>query len=80
LGSARAGVAVSFEIGPPQDYAIVSLAGRASGPLDGIEVRGARPAGHHVLVPSADSRLAVVCSPALLRGLEPNELFTMIDR
>ena len=82
LGSARAGEAVWFEIGVPQDYAVVTPGGRASGVLDRVEFGATRrlAPGRHVFVPSADSRLAVVWPPALLRGLEPNELFAPIDR
>ena len=81
LGRARAGVAVPFEIRVPGDYAIVTPDGRASGVLDGVGLGDAvrLSPGRHVFVPSADSRLAVVWSPALLRGLEPGELFKNIN-
>ena len=80
LGSARAGEAVWFEIGVLQDYAVVTPGGRAGRRRARWRpVRRLAP-GRHVFVPSADSRLAVVWPPALLRGLEPNELFAPIDR
>ena len=80
LGSARAGEAVWFEIGVLQDYAVVTPGGRAGRRRARWRpVRRLAP-GRYVFVPSADSRLAVVWPPALLRGLEPNELFAPIDR
>ena len=82
LGSARAGVGVTFEVRVPADYAIVAAGGNAAGVLDGVELSGTRrlAVGRHVFVPSADSRLAVVWSPALQRGLRTGELFTANDR
>lgn len=51
-------------------------------PVFSTALTGARrlARGRHVFVPSAGSRVAVVCAPALQRGLKGSELFTAIDR
>jgi hypothetical protein len=77
LGIARAGEAMHFFIAVPLDYTLVSPAGPTTGVIDAqpCSTRCALRVGMHTLIPSQDSELALVWSPALERGVDPRELF-----